>query len=228
MNNEQRFDDPQTTMRRAVRRFLANLWTAMPGYIVDFDAATCTATVQLGVQAVVSQPDGSTSNQNITVLPRVPVVFPRGGGCSLTFPVQPGDECLVVFAARSCGAWKQSGGSQVQSAPGRLHSLSDGFALLGTSSQPNVIQNLSTSTTQLRSDDGSTYVELDAAGQVLNFVAPGGCHFTTPEATFSGKVTASQDIASTGGDVKAGTVSLKNHLTTNVTAGSGLSGKPQQ
>lgn len=200
----------------------------MPGYIVDFDATTCTATVQIGVQGIFSSPDGSESNVNIPVLPNVPVIFPRGGGCSLTFPVKAGDECLVIFASRSCGAWKESGGAQVQSSPRRMHSLSDGFALMGTSSQPHVIENLSTSTTQLRSDDRSTYVELDAAGQVLNFVAPGGCNFTTPEATFTGKVTAQQDIKSTSGDVLAGTVSLKNHLTTGVTSGTSLSGKPQQ
>jgi hypothetical protein len=227
VNNEQRFDDPQTMLRRAVRRFLANLWTAMPGYIVDFDAATCTATVQLGVQAIVSQPDGSKFNDDMPLITDVPVIFPRGGGSVLTFPVQPGDECLVVFGARSCGAWKQSGGSQVQSAPGRMHSLSDGFALLGTSSQPNVITGLSTTTTQLRSDDGSTYVELDAAGQVINFVAPGGCHFTTPEATFSGKVTAAQDVTSTSGDVKAGAISLKTHKHSGVTTGGGITGGPQ-
>lgn len=210
-----------------MRRLLANVWTAMPGYVVDFDPATCTATVQLGVQAIVTDADGGKSNDNMPLLNNVPVVFPRGGGAMLTFPVEAGDECLVVFASRSCGAWKQSGGTQVQSAPGRMHSLSDGFALLGTSSQPNVIQNLSTSTTQLRSDDGGTYVELDAAGQVLNFVAPGGCHFTTPEATFSGKVTAAQDVVSTGGDVKAGSITLKTHKHGGVTTGSGVTGLPQ-
>lgn len=226
MNPEQRFDDPQSTDRRTVRRFLADLWTAMPGYIVDFDPAKCTATVQLGVQAIVSSPDGSSQNVPITVLPDVPVVFPRGGGCALTFPVQAGDECLVVFGARSCGGWKQSGGTQVQSAPGRMHSLSDGFALLGTSSQPHVIGSLSTTTTQLRSDDGATFVELNPAGKVVHVKAPGGMTIDA-NVQVNGTVTASQDITSTGGDVKAGTVSLKNHLTTNVTPGSGLSGKPQ-
>lgn len=226
MNNEQRFDDPQTMLRRAMRRFLANLWTAMPGYIVDFDAETCTATVQLGVQAIVSQPDGSKANDDMPLLTDVPVMFPRGGGAMLTFPVQAGDECLVIFASRSCGAWKQSGGSQVQSAPGRMHSLSDGFALLGTSSQPNAVSNLSTSTTQLRSDDGQTFVELDAAGQVVHVKAPGGMTIDA-NVQVNGTVTATQNITSTSGDVKAGAISLKTHKHGGVTTGSGTSGTPQ-
>lgn len=225
MNPEQRFDDPQMTDRRMVRRFLADVWTAMPGYIVDFDPATCTATVQLGVQAIVSNPDGSSQNVPITVLPDVPVVFPRGGGCALTFPVQTGDECLVVFGSRSCGGWKQSGGSQVQSAPGRMHSLSDGFALLGTSSQPHVIGSLSTTTTQLRSDDGATFVELDPAGQVVHVKAPGGMTIDA-NVQVNGTVTVSQDITSIGGDVKAGSISLKTHVHSGVQSGSSNSGQP--
>lgn len=232
MNNEQRFDDPQTMLRRAMRRMLANLWTAMPGYIVDFDAESCTATVQLGVQAIVNNPDGGKSNDEMPLLNTVPVVFPRAGGCSLTFPVKPGDECLVVFASRSCGAWKQSGGSQVQSAPGRMHSLSDGFVLLGTSSQPNVISNLSTTTTQLRSDDGATFVEIDPSGQVVNVKAPGGMTIDAPTLHITAAVTvdktiaAQQDITSQA-DVKAGSISLKTHKHSGVTTGSGTTGLPQ-
>lgn len=225
MNPEQRFDDPQMTDRRMVRRFLADVWTVMPGYIVDFEPATCTATVQLGVQAIVSNPDGSSQNVPITVLPDVPVVFPRGGGCALTFPVQAGDECLVVFGSRSCGGWKQSGGSQVQSAPGRMHSLSDGFALLGASSQPHVIGSLSTTTTQLRSDDGATFVELDPAGQVVHVKAPGGMTIDA-NVQVNGSVTASQDITSTGGDVKAGSISLKTHVHSGVQSGGSNTGQP--
>lgn len=226
MNPEQRFDDPQTTHRKIVQALLANVWTAMPGYIVDFDAATCTATVQLGVQAIISSPDGTSQNAPITVLPDVPVVFPRGGGCALTFPVAAGDECLVVFGARSCGSWKQSGGAQVQSAPGRMHSLSDGFAIMGASSQAKPLASISTSATQLRSEDGSTVVELNPTGQLVNITAPGGVTITAPTVHITGNVNVDQTVTANT-DVVGGGKSLKTHVHTGVQSGSSTSGPPQ-
>lgn len=227
MDIKQRFGDEEEMLRTAIAAALANVWTALPAQVVSFDPDAVTVVVQPTIKATVTGHDGSTAEVALPVLPDVPVVFPRGGGCTLTFPVQAGDECLVVFAARSIDGWWQLGGVQQQT-DARSHDLSDGFAILGPQSQAKKIAGISTNSTQLRSDDASTYIELDPVGQVLKFVAPGGCQFITPEATFSGKVTAAQDVKSTGGDVLAGTVSLKNHLTTGVTPGSGLSNKPQQ
>lgn len=227
MDSRERYDDPEVMLRAMLAGLQSMVWTALPGAIVSFDAEAVTAVVQPGIAGVVSTQDGKTKSVNMPVLVDVPVVFPRGGGCTLTFPVAAGDECLIVFASRAIDGWAQSGGVQTPS-DSRKHALSDAIVILGPQSQANKISGISTSTTQLRSDDGSTYVELDATGQVLNFVAPGGCNFTTPEATFSGKITAQENIASTNGDVLAGTVSLKNHVHTNVTSGTSLSGKPQQ
>jgi hypothetical protein len=93
-----------------------------------------------------------------------PVQFPSGGGFTLTFPVAQGDECLVVFSSRCIDAWWQSGGVQNQAVM-RMHDLSDGFAVLGFSSVPRVIGGISATATQLRSNDGSTFVEV-GAGEV--------------------------------------------------------------
>ncbi|MGC8050122.1 Gp138 family membrane-puncturing spike protein, partial [Salmonella enterica] len=78
---------------------------------------------------------------------------------SMTFPVAQGDECLVVFASRCIDSWWQSGGIQEQ-AELRMHDLSDGFAILGFRSQPRALSNISTTSAQLRSDDGATFIDL--------------------------------------------------------------------
>lgn len=156
----------------------ASIWTAMPGIVESFDASEMTATIQVAIQAQAQAPDGSFSWVNLPVLIHCPVQFPAGGGFTLTFPVVAGDECLVVFASRCIDSWWQSGGVQPQ-AEFRMHDLSDGFAFLGFRSQPRKISGISSDATQLRSDDGSCYVELGAGHQV-NIVAPGGINLTGP------------------------------------------------
>lgn len=179
----ERVNDNQEALRLALEGHQAQVWTALPGIIESFNAAALTCTVQPAIKAQVRAPDGSTQWVALPLLLDCPVVFPRGGGCTLTFPVAQGDECLVVFASRCIDAWYTSGGVQVQS-EFRMHDLSDGFALPGPFSQATKIANVSTTKTQLRSNDGSTYTELDPNGQIVNIVAPGGINFTT-----NGKIT---------------------------------------
>lgn len=232
MDSRERYDDPEVMLRAMLAGLQSSIWTALPGAIVSFDAAAVTAAVQPGVAGQIKAQDGSTLTVNLPVLTDVPVIFPRGGGCTLTFPVAAGDECLIVFASRSIDAWSQSGGVQ-KPTDARRHDLSDAFVILGPQSQAHKISGISTTAAQLRSDDGSTYVELDPAGQIAKVIAPGGINLNGVMIDSSGnivapaKITASDDIKSTSGDVMATTVSLKHHLTTGVTAGSSLSGEPQ-
>ncbi|MDI3309205.1 MAG: Gp138 family membrane-puncturing spike protein [Acetobacteraceae bacterium] len=219
MDFRERWEDPEEAFRAGFGGLQSKLWTALPGIVESFDAAAMTVTVQPAIQATAQRDDGSTVNMNRPLLPDLPVVFPGGGGVTLTFPVRKGDECLVVFASRAIDGWWQSGGTQLAGRP-RMHSLSDGFALVGVRSKARALSGVSTSTTQLRSDDGATVVELDPAGGVVRIVAPGGLTLDTPEVTCTGKVTAAQDV-------KAGTVSLQHHVHTAVQPGGGLSGQPQ-
>jgi hypothetical protein len=152
---------------------------AMPGIIQSFDPDTVTCTVEVALRGIVG--DGSTE---LKPLVDVPVIFPRGGGCTLTFPVKEGDECLLIFADRCIDFWWQSGGVQETVDP-RQHDLSDAFAIVGPQSQAQKISGISTSAAQLRSDDGSTYFELNPTTQKIKIVAPGGLDVIAPESTFS-------------------------------------------
>jgi len=215
----------------------SGLWTSMPGIIQSFNAGAITATVQLAIKGIVHAPDGSAQFVNLPLLVDVPVHFPRGGGCTLTFPVTKGDECLVVFAARCIDGWWQSGGVQAPIDP-RIHDLSDGFAFVGFFSQATKISGISTSTAQLRSNDGSTYVEVDPAGKIVNCVAPGGMKLTTPTLTVTGAIAvqnvggAPMACAINGNTQFTGQVSANGHRIdethrhSGVTTGSGNTGTP--
>ena len=199
----------------------------MPGIIQSFSASSVTATVQMAIKGIVQDQTGKSQFVNLPLLVDVPVFFPRGGNCTLTFPVAKNDECLVVFASRCVDGWFQSGGVQAPVQP-RMHSMSDGFALVGFFIQATKISGISTTTAQLRSNDGSTYVEIDPTGKIVNVVAPGGMTLTTPTVTITGVInvqnlqgatnasTMSGNMTTTGTitgqtDVVGGGKSLKNH-----------------
>lgn len=200
----------------AIRGKLAGLWTAIPGEIVSFDAARQTAEVQPTVQAEADAPDGSKSLVTLPLLLDCPVVFQRGGGAVFTFPIAPGDECLVVFSARCIDAWWQNGGVQPQ-AELRMHDLSDGFVFVGPASLPKAIGGLSTTSAQLRSLDGLTSISLNPSARTIALTAPGGI-------LLDGPVTATSTIDAAG-DVTAEGTSLHTHTHTGGTI-SGDTGVP--
>lgn len=160
MDPRERFNDSEESVRTAIEGLLAGVWTALPGIVVSFDPVAMTCEVQPAIKPKYRQQDGTLTDLTITVLTDCPVIFPAGGGYSLTFPVAHGDECLVVFSSRCIDAWWQQGGIQPQ-AELRMHDLSDGFAIMGIRSQPRVLDGgVSTTSAQLRTDDGTSYLEL--------------------------------------------------------------------
>lgn len=206
-------------LEAALRGWQAKIWTTLPGIIQSFDAAKLTAVVQPSVQAQVRDPAGNYSNVTLPQLLDCPVIFPAGGGCALTFPLAKGDEVLVIFASRCIDAWWQSGGVQPQ-AEIRAHDLSDGFCIPGCFSQPRVLANVSTTTAQLRSDDGAVGIELDPAGHIVNIVAPGGINIIGP-VHVTGDLAITGSITGSGGSGTEMVIAGDIRATGNVTAGHG-------
>lgn len=215
MKQIERHNDPLLALETCLAGFQTKVW-ALPGIIQSFLPEAMTCVVQPAIEAFITDEQGKQMSVALPLLLDCPVQFPSGGGCTLTFPIQPGDECLLVFASRCIDAWWQSGGVQPQ-AELRMHDLSDGFVLPGFRSVPRAIEGISTSAAQLRSDDGATFVEVAPSG-AITITAPAGL-------TINGDVQVNGQVTSTG-DVKAGEISLQQHKTTGVTPGSGTSGVP--
>ncbi|HGI6318730.1 TPA: Gp138 family membrane-puncturing spike protein, partial [Klebsiella pneumoniae] len=175
-----------------------------------------TAVVQPAIRYIERDNDGNQSTQDYPLLVDVPVIFPRGGGCTLTFPVSAGDECLVIFADRCIDFWWQSGGIQ-EPVDGRMHDLSDAFCIVGPQSQAKKIGGISTTAAQLRTDDGSAIIELAAGGAVT---------ITSPQITINGPLQVNGEITSTG-DQLAGGISQIGHTHGGVEPGGGSTGAPQ-
>ncbi|MGQ6179719.1 Gp138 family membrane-puncturing spike protein [Serratia sp. IR-2025] len=205
-------------------RARSGLRVSLPGTIKSFDPESVTCEVELstfGLSATAKR--GSTSVDRIKgedgyypVIQDIPVVFPRGGGCTLTFPVKAGDECLVIFSDRCIDFWWQNGETQNTSRT-RSHSFSDAFVIPGPQSQAKKISSISTSAAQLRTDDGSAFVEVAADGAVT---------ITSSQITLNGPVQVNGTITSTG-DQTANGISQINHTHGGVQSGGSNTGKPQ-
>ena len=101
---------------------------ALPGIIRSFDPETVTCEVDIAVKVNLTKAgtlyeDYQYESANYPILVDLPVIFPRGGGVTLTFPIKEGDECLIVFSSRSIDFWWQNGGVQ-ERADGRILDLS--------------------------------------------------------------------------------------------------------
>ena len=83
------------------KEIFSSLHCALPGTVESFDPEKLTAVIRPVVEG-------------LPLLYDVPVFMP------VPFEVNPGDGCLVVFADRG-----------TEELPGRMHSLSDGFAFVG-------------------------------------------------------------------------------------------------
>lgn len=214
MDRRERYDNDTALTRAALRGWQAGLWTAMPAIVQAFHDAPPRVDAQIAIQAQVQQPDGTWIDTTISLCVDCPVLFPGGGGFTHTFPIAANDEGLLIFAARCIDAWWQSGGVQKQ-AEIRLHDLSDGFFLpTGGMSKPNAPAATSTTATQLRSKDGSTYVEI-TGGKIVNVVAPDGVNFTGP-VTFNGQVNFLAQVngqVGGGGTVDFGAAVVKSAAT---------------
>ena len=169
MDRRERLNNPQVALQLALDGLQAQIWTALPVIIESFNPAAMTCTAQCAVQYAHFPIEGGQPNWiDIPLLLDCPVIFPSGGGFSLTFPISPGNEALAVFSSRCIDSWWKNGGTKNRQPLIRMHDLSDGFVLVGVRSQPNVLPSISTTSVQLRSDDGATNIDLKGGVVTVN------------------------------------------------------------
>ncbi len=166
----------------------------------SFDATDCTAQVQL---AILMQSRTKDNNWvNITpspVIPKALVMFPGNKNFVFTFPIQQGDEGLLIFCDRCIDAWHQSSGVQSQ-LDIRQHDLTDGIFIPGIRSVPNVPANINTTSAELRTSSGNTKISFDDVNGIV----------LTGNVTLTGSFTATQKI--TAGYGGADSVTVQQHI----------------
>lgn len=188
MDRLEKTNDPTTSLLAALAGNQTGIWTAMPGIIQSFNPSKLTVTIQPAIQSSLERKDGTWEWVDLPLLVDCPVIFPNGGGFILTYPLVPGDECLVIFASRCIDNWWLSGGVQRQ-AEIRLHDLSDGFCMPGPISQPNIPGGISTSAVQMRTKDGTASVSLNTATKAVTVTTPGAATINAANINLNGVLT---------------------------------------
>jgi hypothetical protein len=156
MDVRERLENFEEIIRAAVEARQAEMWTSLPGIVEEVDFEKQTMTVRPAIKSVQRKDDGSTESVELPMLKDVPIVFPSGGGMTMTFPIKKGDGVMVTFGSRPIDTHMQSDGVQ-KPIDARMHSLSDGFAQVGFRPEPRKLKNVPSDATQVRvdKDDGT-------------------------------------------------------------------------
>lgn len=147
-------------MRRVLTHLLAGVFVARPGKVTAYDTAAQTVDVTPTLKQTLEKRD-SLEVKEPALIKGVPVCFPRGGGYFVSFPIQPGDYVLLVFADRSLDRWLASGGI-VDPIDLRRHAAADAIAIPGVFPGPDALSDALASGMVLGQDGGSQIVIKDS------------------------------------------------------------------
>jgi hypothetical protein len=190
MDQRERLGDLEEGIRLLIKAALLEMQTAMPVQVVDVDLSEMTASAQPLIRALLPEsipPQMLSAIPNVTsdsdgnrwvqlpLLVKLPIIFPGGGGFTLTFPIAAGDEALAVFSSRAIDNWWLAGGIQ-NPIEIRDHDPSDGFLLVGPRSSPKSLANINTKGPELRNDDGTLSIAFDKTTQRVKILAVGGLY----------------------------------------------------
>lgn len=127
---------------------------SIPAIVQSYNPKAQTVEVQPAIRERVIDEDGNIGYRNYPLLINVPVAFPQAGGFSITFPINKGDECLVVFSDLAIDNWWKSGNVQ-NPVEIRRHDLSDGMAIFGFLNQDK-LKSVDTTTRGIHIKHNST------------------------------------------------------------------------
>ena len=115
-----------------LREHSSSLRVMLPGIVESYDATTQTADIKPLLPIARHTEEGEVENEEIPVLPSVPVVFPRAGEYFMSFPLKKGHYVMLLFSDRSLDVWRRGNGSSVVD-PVMLHThnVADAVALVG-------------------------------------------------------------------------------------------------
>lgn len=196
--------------RRLMRYIGAEIHVMLPARVVNYDF-----TIQKAdVQPVLKRRYADGQEFDAPIISSVPVIWPRAGGASLTFPVNRGDFVMLVFADVDIDTWVQEGGVAAPDDP-RQHSIMDAIAIPGLI--PFNAAGMAENNTDVLLAFGGGKVRIkpngniDVEAQQVNIDAG------------TVRVSGNLDVE---GSISTGPINLTTHVHGGVQSGSGSTGTP--
>ncbi len=180
------------------------------GTIETFDSTTQTATATLNYTKTFSNFNSLNATQIDSVaypiLVDCPVVTLSGGLGYITFPILPGDSCLIFFNDRDIDNWYSTGAINAPPNTTRTHAFADAIILVGVRPQSNPISDYAADAVVVNYAGNTIKIESD---QVSVTLATG----VNLILTATGKLEIDNSaVAPTGGDL----MTLLNTLFTDI------------
>lgn len=136
--------------------------------ISSYNSGNGTVNASVAYEMVFQTQDQATGKYSTTTRPYptlvdLPVYILGGGPVYADMPIAAGDECMVLFNDRDLMNW-WTGNPPGQPATGRLHSFSDGVALVGLR---NVTRAISADGTRGGWTDGNAFVGVNPQSSLV-------------------------------------------------------------
>lgn len=189
-------------LRAAIVERLSDVHVALPGKVVAYDATKQVADVQPQIKRTIADSGGNPVDEDLPILPCVPVEWPRGGGFFVHLPLAAGDFGLITFCERAIDTWRAKG--QLTSAGDRrLHGLSGAVFRPGLSPSASPAADASADDLTLGKDGGSLVrikpdgtIEVGTSGGTFQAVALADeveANFTTIKTAIAGAAVVAAD-----------------------------------
>lgn len=155
-------------LRRAIENRLLDLHTQIPAVVDSFNSTAQTVDVIVAVKRAIVTDDEAVRHEEIGVIRDVPVMFPRGGGFCMTWPLVKGDPVRLGFDEVYAGKYRDTG--VVPSEPGFVgrFNLSSCVAHPGSGSDAQALQTVIEDTMVIGFDEpGLAQIHITKLGDTM-------------------------------------------------------------
>lgn len=205
MDNKQLLGDSLENAKQHLSAYQANIWTALPVAVIGYNPVNNTVKCQPLIQGIKFPRNAKAQHIDLPVLVDVPVIFTQASGCTITVPINAGDEGIVIFASRCIdGPWyhgSTDSNGNIQTMPAlemRMHDLSDGMFLPGSFSLPRVIPTISTTKLEIRNNINNTKISLDPVSFNIEIIGNNSVTINAPVINLIGDVGISGTLTANG------------------------------
>lgn len=169
--------DLDEAIAAAIEAELYNLHTGLPAKVLRFDPSTQSCVVQPLIKRQAINDDEMIEQVAIPPIYNVPVIYPAGGGWSITWPLAVEDIVYLAFAQRSLDTFLETppGTPAAPMQPSdlvdtRKHSLTDAIAIPGLRPRVGAIAGISLTDLRIANTEGTVSIVLGA--DAVNITAP--------------------------------------------------------
>ncbi|CAB5223211.1 hypothetical protein UFOVP380_17 [uncultured Caudovirales phage] len=193
-------DNQNELLKRTIRKAHETMRVAMPAVIESYDAGTSLATVRITIPHLRDDDEAL----EVPLISAVPVLWPRAGQASITFPLAKGDWGLVIHCDGDIDLWATALDSS-QPESNRRHAWTDAVFL------PQTHGLQASSQVGLTLAHGANTVTLSSTGITIS----------ATNITLAGNVAVTGTLDVTGGTTLAG-IPFLSHRHGGVQTGAGL------